>query len=106
MGGRQPGMARAGGAVARFPTSRAFRSVSLISAVWNQNRQGWRRLGIGPRYSVGWRGQLAPNGAVALFLKCRFLIVAVIVVTIVRNPQAVANALSETAVVLWIILGL
>jgi hypothetical protein len=72
----------------------AFRSVSLISAGGNQNRQGWRRLEAALAAALA-REEPHPNPHGVSLIGAGLLIVAVIIVTIVRNPQAVAKALLE-----------
>lgn len=82
-----------------------LRSVSLISAGSHQNRQGWQRLEWALRTALA-REEPHPNPHGASLVGAGLLMVAVIALAIMRDPQAAVKALSEMGEAMKKIVGL
>jgi hypothetical protein len=83
----------------------ALRSASLISAGGDQSHQGWRRLETALGDALA-REDIARNPRGLSLLGAGLLMVAVIVLTIAHDPQALAQSLLDIAQSLQELLGL
>jgi len=82
-----------------------MRSASLISAGGQQNHQGWRRLEIALGDALA-REEVARNPRGLSLLTIGLLLVAMIVMAIEQNPQAITQSLLDTAQSLLKMIGL
>ena len=85
--------------------SAVLRSVSLVSAGGNQNHQGWRRLEMAIGEAMA-REEVARNPRGLGLMGIGLAILAVLVLAIAQNPEAVARSLLYIAQSLLKIAGL